>query len=203
MENKQPNQADTSEIQTLKGLIRKGEATSGARFAGLKDDHIHFMALPFYDRGKTNRNPVSEDDVRITMELLDKIKPHQIFAAGDFADPHGTHKVCFDIIIQALERLKDKAWIKDCWLWLYRGAWHEFETHEIQMAVPLSPQEVERKRLAIFKHQSQKDIPVFPGDDAREFWVRAEDRTRETAKAYDKLGLAEYEAMEAFVRWEF
>ena len=203
LETKQPNQTDTKEIQTLKGLIRKGEAISGARFAGLTDDHIHFMALPFYDRGKTERNPVSEDDVKITMELLQKVRPHQIFAAGDFADPHGTHKVCFDIITQALNRLKEESWVKDCWLWMYRGAWHEFETHEIQMAVPLSPQEVERKRFAIFKHQSQKDRPVFPGDDAREFWVRAEDRTRETAKSYDRLGLAEYEAMEAFVRWKF
>ncbi len=203
LEAKQPNQTDTKEIQTLKGLIRKGEAISGARFAGLTDDHIHFMALPFYDRGKTERNPVSEEDVKITMELLQKVKPHQIFAAGDFADPHGTHKVCFDIIIQALNRLKGESWLNDCWLWMYRGAWHEFETHEIQMAVPLSPQEVERKRFAIFKHQSQKDRPVFPGDDAREFWVRAEDRTRETAKSYDRLGLAEYEAMEAFVRWNF
>jgi len=201
IDTKQPNQADTLEIQTLKGLIRKGEAISGARFAGLADDHIHFMALPFYDRGKTVRNPVWEDDIEITMELLQKVKPHQVFAAGDFADPHGTHKVCFDIIIQALNRLKNESWVKDCWLWMYRGAWHEFETHEIQMAVPLSPQEVERKRFAIFKHQSQKDRPVFPGDDAREFWVRAEDRTRETAKSYDRLGLAEYEAMEAFVRW--
>ena len=200
---KQPNQSDTSEIQILKGLIRKGEAISGARFAGLRDEQIHFMSLPFYDKGKTHKNPVSEVDIKITMELLEKIKPHQIFAAGDFADPHGTHKVCFNIIIEALKRLKDREWIKDCWLWLYRGAWHEFDTHEIQMAVPLSPQEVERKRLAIFKHQSQKDRPVFPGDDAREFWVRAEDRTRETAKAYDKLGLAEYEAMEAFVRWKY
>ena len=203
IEGKQPNQADTSEIQTLKGLIRKGEAISGARFAGLEDNHIHFMALPFYDRGKTERNPVAEVDVQITMELLQKIKPHQIFAAGDFADPHGTHKVCFDIIIKALENLKSEDWVKDCWLWMYRGAWHQFETYEIQMAVPLSPQEVERKRYAIFKHQSQKDRPVFPGDDAREFWVRAEDRTRDTAKSYDRLGLAEYEAMEAFVRWEF
>ncbi len=203
LESKQPNQVDTPEIQTLKGLIRKGEAISGARFAGLQDDHIHFMSLPFYDKGKVQKNPVSEADILLTMELLEKVKPHQIFAAGDFADPHGTHKVCFDIIIQALERLKGNDWVKDCWLWMYRGAWHEFETHEIQMAVPLSPQEVERKRYAIFKHQSQKDRPVFPGDDAREFWVRAEDRTRETAKSYDKLGLAEYEAMEAFVRWKF
>lgn len=203
LENKQPNQVDTKEIQTVKGLIRKGEAMTGARYAGLTDDHIHFMALPFYERGKTQRNPVSEDDVQLTVDLLQKIKPHQIFAAGDFADPHGTHKVCFDIILKALDRLKNEPWIKDCWLWMYRGAWHEFETHEIEMAVPLSPQEVERKRFAIFKHQSQKDRPVFPGDDSREFWVRAEERTRETAKAYDKLGLAEYEAMETFVRWKF
>ncbi len=200
---KQPNEVDIKEIQTVKGLIRKGEAISGARYAGLDDDHIHFMALPFYERGKVKRNAVTNDDIQLTADLLQKVKPHQIFTAGDFADPHGTHKVCFDIVIKALDRLKEEAWIKDCWLWMYRGAWHEFETHEIEMAVPLSPQEVERKRFAIFKHQSQKDRPVFPGDDAREFWVRAEDRTRETAKAYDRLGMAEYEAMEAFVRHRF
>ena len=137
------------------------------------------------------------------MRLLQEIKPHQVFAAGDFADPHGTHKLCFNIIIESLHRLKMKEdWVKDCWLWMYRGAWHEFDTHEIEMAVPLSPKEVERKRFAIFKHQSQKDRPVFPGDDAREFWVRAEARNRETAQDYDRLGLAEYEAMEAFVRWK-
>ena len=203
MESKLPNQVDTQEIQTVKGLIRKGEAISGARFAGLADDHINFMALPFYELGKSQRNSVTERDIVLTMELLQRIKPHQIFAAGDFADPHGTHKVCFDIILKALERLKGEDWVKDCWLWMYRGAWHEFETHEIEMAVPLSPQEVQRKRYAIFKHQSQKDRPVFPGDDAREFWVRAEDRTRETARSYDNLGMAEYEAMEAFVRYRF
>ena len=204
LENKLPNQSDTIEIQTVKGLIRKGEAISGARFAGLADDHIHFMALPFYETAKNQKVVAYEDDIVRTMELLQQVKPHQVFAAGDFADPHGTHKICFDIILQALKRLeRTEAWVKDCWLWLYRGAWHEFPTHEIEMAVPLSPQEVERKRFAIFKHQSQKDRPVFPGDDSREFWVRAEDRTRDTAKAYDKLGLAEYEAMEAFVRYYF
>ncbi len=204
LEAKQPNQTDTKEIQTVKGLIRKGEAIAGARFAGLPDDHIHFMALPFYERAKTQKRQIFEDDIKQTMELLQKVKPHQIFAAGDFADPHGTHKVCFDIIVEAMKRLcKTEEWTKDCWLWMYRGAWHEFEIHEIEMAVPLSPQEVERKRYAIFKHQSQKDRPVFPGDDAREFWVRAEDRTRDTARAYDQLGMAEYEAMEAFVRWRF
>ncbi|HEY0669109.1 MAG TPA: glucosamine-6-phosphate deaminase [Sphingobacteriaceae bacterium] len=204
MEQKNPNQVDTHEIQTVKGLIRKGEAIAGARFAGLPDDHIHFMRLPFYERAKTRQKANYEDDIKQTMELLQQVKPHQIFAAGDFADPHGTHKVCFDIMLQAITRLrKTEEWTKDCWLWLYRGAWHEFETHEIEMTVPLSPQEVLRKRYAIFKHQSQKDRPVFPGDDEREFWVRAEDRTKETARSYDKLGLAEYEAMEAFVRWKF
>ncbi|QNF32174.1 glucosamine-6-phosphate deaminase [Adhaeribacter swui] len=201
---KQPNQVDTREIRDVKGFIRKTEAISGARYAGLADDHIHFMALPFYETGKTSKNPVTDRDIELTMDLLQKVKPHQIFAAGDFADPHGTHIVCFRIILEAMSRLqKTEEWTKDCWLWMYRGAWHEFETHEIEMAVPLSPQEVERKRNAIFKHQSQKDRPVFPGDDAREFWVRAAERNRETAKIYDKLGLADYEAMEAFVRWKF
>jgi glucosamine-6-phosphate deaminase len=201
---KQPNQIDTQEIRNVKGFIRKTEAISGARYAGLPDDHIHFMALPFYETGKTKKNTVGEADIQLTVDLLQKIKPQQIFAAGDFADPNGTHLVCFNIILAALDRLKGKeAWVEDCWLWMYRGAWHEFETYEIEMAVPLSPQEVIRKRNAIFKHQSQKDRPVFPGDDAREFWVRAEDRTRDTAQRYDRLGLAEYEAMEAFVRYRF
>jgi len=199
-----PNQVDTPEIQSVKGIIRKGEATAGARFSGLEDDHIHFMALPFYESGKNQKHPVTDVDVKLTMELLQKIKPEQIFAAGDFEDPHGTHLVCFNIIIAALKELrKTEAWVEDCWLWMYRGAWHEFDTYEIEMAVPLSPQEVLKKKYAIFKHQSQKDKAVFPGDDAREFWERAEDRNRETAKSYDDLGLAEYEAMEAFVRYRF
>src|SRR5690554_6097478 len=204
IESKKPNQVDIDELLTVKGLIRKGEAIAGARFAGLPDSHIHFQNLPFYDTAKYGNVDSYEDDVQITMDLLQRIKPHQVFAAGDFADPHGTHKVCFDIIHEAMKRLrKTEEWTKDCWVWLYRGAWHEFEIHEIEMAVPLSPQEVLRKRHAIFKHQSQKDVPVFPGDDAREFWVRAEDRTRETARKYDELGMAEYEAIEAFVRWKF
>ena len=200
-EKKQPNQKDTDEIKIIKGLIRKGEAIAGARFAGLKDENIHFQNLPFY--GASNVTDY-EADIKQTVELLQQVKPHQIFVAGDFADPHGTHKICFDITLQALKRLKaTEEWVKDCWLWLYRGAWHEFEPHEIEMAVPLSPQEVERKRLAIFKHQSQKDRPVFPGDDAREFWLRAEDRTSETARIYNQLGLAEYAAIEAFVRYTY
>jgi glucosamine-6-phosphate deaminase len=201
---KKPNQVDTKEIRDVKGFIRKTEAISGARYAGLEDDHIHFMALPFYETGKIKKNTAGEADIQLTIDLLQKVKPHQIFAAGDFADPNGTHLVCFRIIVAALNRLKEtEDWVKNCWLWMYRGAWQEFNTWEIEMAVPLSPQEVIRKRNAIFKHQSQKDRPVFPGDDAREFWVRAEDRTRETAQSYDKLGMAEYEAMEAFVRYKY
>jgi glucosamine-6-phosphate deaminase len=203
MQQKQPNQIDTPEVQTVKGLIRKGEAIAGARYCGLEDDHIHFMALPFYESGKSQKNPVTDHDVELTMDLLQKIKPEQVFAAGDFEDPHGTHIVCFNIIIEALRRLSTtESWVSNCWIWMYRGAWKEFETHEIEMAVPLSPQEVERKKIAIFKHQSQKDRAVFPGDDSREFWKRAEDRNRETAKSYDELGLADYEAMEAFVRFK-
>jgi glucosamine-6-phosphate deaminase len=201
---KKPNEPDPAGLQVIKGLIRKGEAIAGARFVGLDDAHIHFQNLPFYDRRKVSKTISYEDDIQQTMLLLQQVKPHQVYAAGDFADPHGTHETCFNILLEALKRLgQTEEWVKDCWLWLYRGAWFEFETHEIEMCVPLSPKEVERKRLAIFKHQSQKDRPVFPGDDAREFWVRAEDRTSETARIYNQLGLAEYEAMEAFVRWKF
>jgi glucosamine-6-phosphate deaminase len=126
-----------------------------------------------------------------------------VYAAGDLSDPHGTHRVCLAAIFAALERLKDKDWIKDCWVWLYRGAWQEWDIDQIEMAVPLSPDELMRKRRAVFKHQSQKDSAMFPGSDKREFWVRAEDRNRATAEAYNQLGLAEYEAMEAFVRHFF
>ncbi|PJJ80177.1 glucosamine-6-phosphate deaminase [Mucilaginibacter auburnensis] len=201
---KLPNQPDTPEIRDVKGFIRKTEALAGARFAGLADHHIHFMALPFYETGKVKKNPVSDEDIKLTMQLLQQVKPQQVFAAGDFADPHGTHIVCFNIIVEALRRLRQtEEWVKDCWLWMYRGAWFEFETHEIEMAVPLSPDEVLRKRYAIFKHQSQKDPAVFPGEDQREFWQRAEDRNRDTAERYDRLGFAEYAAMEAFKRYYF
>lgn len=201
---KQPNEIDLPEIRDVKAFIRKSEAIAGARYAGLSDDKIHFMALPFYETGKTVKNPVTDEDVELTKKLLQEVKPHQIFAAGDFADPHGTHLVCFNILLEAIKQLrKTEEWTKDCWLWMYRGAWHEFEIHEIEMAVPLSPNEVERKKHAIFQHQSQKDRPVFPGDDEREFWVRAQERNRETAVSYDRLGLANYEAMEAFVKWKF
>lgn len=204
LKEKQPNETDLVDVQNVKAFIRKSEAIAAARYAGLKEDQIHFMALPFYDLGKKMKNPVTEEDIDQTIELLQRLKPHQIFAAGDFADPHGTHLVCFNIILKAMEKLrKTEDWARSAWLWMYRGAWQEFETFEVEMAVPLSPQEVERKKNAIFQHQSQKDRPVFPGDDDREFWVRAQQRNKKTAKNYHKLGLANYEAMEAFVRWKF
>lgn len=200
---KKAGEIDIPELQTIKTLIRRTEARAGARFSGVtRDDHIHFLDLPFYETGKVKKKPLGEDDIRITCDLLDRVKPHQVYAAGDLSDPHGTHRVCLSAIITAMHRLRDRAWMKQCTLWLYRGAWQEWDPHEIEMAVPLSPDEVLRKRFAIFKHESQKDKALFPGpNDQREFWQRAEDRNRNTAKLYDQLGLAEYEAIEGFVRW--
>jgi glucosamine-6-phosphate deaminase len=203
LQNKQPNDSDIDEVRLVKGLIRRGEARAGARFCGLQDSHIHFLDMPFYETGRTRKKPIGDDDIQTVMDLMEKVKPHQVYAAGDLADPHGTHRVCLDAIFEAFNRLNDRPWMKDCWLWLYRGAWHEWDIDEIEMAVPLSPKELDKKRRAIFMHQSQKDRPPFPGDDAREFWQRAEERNRETARAYSQLGLAEYEAMEAFRRWKF
>lgn len=203
LQNKKANQVDLPEIRTIKGLIRRGEARAGARFCGLDDTHIHFLDMPFYETGRTRKNPVGQEDISIIANLMEKIKPHQVFAAGDLADPHGTHRVCLDAIFAAFEGLKEQPWTKDCWLWLYRGAWHEWAIDEIEMAVPISPEQVLKKRRAIFMHQSQKDRPPFPGNDEREFWQRAEDRNRGTALIYRSLGLAEYEAIEAFRRWKF
>jgi glucosamine-6-phosphate deaminase len=168
---------------------------------GIPDDHMHFLDLPFYETGAVKKKPMGPEDVAITVELIRSIKPHQIYAAGDLSDPHGTHRVCLSIVFAALEELKNEPWMKDCYVWLYRGAWQEWDIDQIEMAVPLSPDELFRKRRAIFKHQSQKDSAMFPGADKREFWQRAEDRNRETADRYKKLGLADYEAMEAFVRY--
>lgn len=191
------------QMRLIKGLIRRGEARSGARFCGLDDDHIHFLDLPFYETGKKRKSPLTNTDVQLTRDIIQRIKPHQIFAAGDLADPHGTHRVCLNVILDALQEMKIEKWTKQCWLWLYRGAWHEYPIDEIEMAVPLSPTELLRKKKAIFMHQSQMNNPPFPGEDAREFWQRAEDRNRDTAKHYASLGLAQYEAMEAFRRYHY
>jgi glucosamine-6-phosphate deaminase len=200
---KKSSDKDIDEVRQIKGMIRKGEAKATCRYVGLPDENAHFMNLPFYETGQVEKKPIGEEDIQIIADLIDKIKPHQIFAAGDLADPHGTHKVCLDGIFAAVNRLKGKDYMKDCWVWLYRGAWAEWDIHEIEMAVPMSPTQVLQKRYGIFKHQSQKDGVVFQGSDSREFWQRAEDRNSETAELYNKLGLAEYAAMEAFVRWKY
>ncbi|UZR93525.1 glucosamine-6-phosphate deaminase [Chondrinema litorale] len=203
LKDKKLGEEDIPEVRTIKGLIRKGEALAGCRFCGVNEKNAHFLNLPFYETGQVRKKPLGDDDIQIIVDLLTEVKPHQIFAAGDLRDPHGTHKVCLDAIFAAIDILKNEEWMKDCYVWLYRGAWHEWGVDEIEMAVPISPEELLRKRKAIFKHQSQKDTPVFPGNDAREFWQRAEDRNRATAKIYDQLGLTEYEAIEAFVRYRF
>ncbi|KAK5580368.1 hypothetical protein RB653_000384 [Dictyostelium firmibasis] len=202
IKTKKPGQPDSKDIQLIKGLIRKTEARAGARYAGVAPDRIHFLDLPFYETGAVKKKPLGEEDIEIMVKFLESIKPEIIFAAGDLSDPHGTHRVCLKAILSAIDRLKTKDWMKECQVWLYRGAWQEWEPERIEMAVPMSPFELMRKRMSIFKHQSQKDVPAFPGTDKREFWVRAECRNRETAKIYDNLGLTEFEAMEAFVSYK-
>ena len=203
LKNKKSSEKDTEEVRQIKGLIRRSEARATCHYVGLPDSQIHFMEMPFYETGAVEKNPIGEADIQKTMDLIEKIKPHQVYAAGDLADPHGTHKVCLDAVFEAMKRLKPKPFMKDCWLWLYRGAWQEWGVDEIEMAVPMSPDQVLEKRHGIFKHQSQKDGVVFQGTDSREFWQRAEDRNKETADFYDQLGLARYAAMEAFVKWEY
>ncbi len=203
LHEKTPGELDSPEVLNIKGLIRRGEAKAACRYIGVQPGNIHFLDMPFYETGKVKKKPLSEEDVEIIVSLLEKIMPHQIYAAGDLSDPHGTHRVCLTAIYRAIDRLKDKPWMKECFIWLYRGAWQEWDLDQIEMAVPISPDELMRKRRAVFKHQSQKDSALFPGHDQREFWVRAEDRNHATAVAYDRLGLAEYEAIEAFVRYKF
>ncbi|MBK8625257.1 MAG: glucosamine-6-phosphate deaminase [Saprospiraceae bacterium] len=203
IDKKDTNDTDIKELRVLKAIIRRQEARSAAMYCGLSDKNIHFLDMPFYETGGVRKNKLVAQDYKLIIDLLNEVKPHQVFAAGDLADPHGTHRVCLDAIFEAFAQTRDQKWWKDCFLWLYRGAWHEWPIDEIEMAVPISPDELMRKRKAIFMHQSQKDHPVFPGDDTREFWQRAEDRNKTTAHQYNILGLAEYEAMEAFVRWKF
>ncbi|QCK14607.1 glucosamine-6-phosphate deaminase [Mangrovivirga cuniculi] len=202
--DKKPGEIDHPIVRQVKGLIRRGEAKAACRYVGLDDvEKAHFLDLPFYETGLVKKKSIGEEDVCIIVDLLREVKPHQIYAAGDLSDPHGTHRVCLTAIFRAIEELKHEDWMKDCYIWLYRGAWQEWGVEDIDMAVPISPVELMRKRKAIFKHQSQKDSAVFPGSDKREFWQRAEDRNHRLAELYDKLGMAEYEAMEAFKRYYF
>jgi len=205
LRNKKDSEVDTQDIRDIKGLIRRCEAKATCHYVGIKDQNIHFQNLPFYETGTIEKKPMSEEDINNTIELLRKIKPHQVYCAGDLADPHGTHKVCLDIVFESLRRLKacNEDWVKDCWVWLYKGAWQEWDISEIEMAIPMSPDQVMKKRYGIFIHQSQKDSVPFQGTDSREFWQRAEDRNANTADLYARLGLTKFAAMEAFVRWHY
>ena len=203
LKTKKDNDIDSLEVRKLKGLIRRSESVAATRYLGVPDSNVNFLDLPFYETGTVKKNNLGEADIQIMCDIIERVKPHQIYAAGDLADPHGTHKVCLDSLFEALKRLKHKNFMDDCWVWLYRGAWHEWESYQIEMAVPMSPDQVLKKRHAIFYHQSQKDGVMFQGDDSREFWVRVEDRNRLTAEKYHALGLADYSAIEAFKRYHF
>ena len=198
---KKKGQPEPRALLDLKGSIRRAEARAAVRSFGLNPDtNAHFLNLPFYETGGIKKGQLTEKDINIIVELLRKVKPHQIYAAGDLADPHGTHRTCMEAVLGALEVVKDDDWMKECHLWLYRGAWMEWDLGMVDMAVPLSPDELIMKRHAIYRHLSQKDIMPFPGDDPREFWQRAEERTQNTARLYDQLGMAEYQAIEVFVK---
>ena len=202
LKNKTAGQVDSDQVRRIKSLVRRCEAQAAARCCGVPEERLHFLEMPFYETGRVKKKPLSEADVKMIVALLREIEPHQIYAAGDLSDPHGTHRTCLSAVLQGCHRVGGDAWYGACEVWLYRGAWQEWEPHEMDMAVPLSPKEVLRKRTAIFKHESQKDRALFPGPDMREFWQRAEARNAETARIYDALGLAEYEAIEGFVRWD-
>jgi glucosamine-6-phosphate deaminase len=200
---KKEGDIDTRDILTIKGLIRRGEARTACTYNNIPLDHVHFLDLPFYESGKIEKLAMTEKDVNIVRELISKVKPHQIYVAGDLADPHGTHRKCTDAVLAAIDLEKEAGakWLSDCRIWMYRGAWAEWEIENIEMCVPMSPEELRAKRNSILKHQSQMESAPFLGNDERLFWQRAEDRNRGTAALYDKLGLACYEAMEAFVEY--
>ena len=201
LHDKKEGDLDTSDILFMKGHIRRQEATTACRYVGMDTNNIRFLDLPFYETGRIKKNPISDTDVEIVKKYLDEVRPHQIFVAGDLADPHGTHKVCLDAILAAVDELKGAEWLKDCRFWMYRGAWAEWEIDHIEMAVPISPEELRKKRNAILKHQSQMESAPFLGSDERLFWQRSEDRNMATAELYRRLGLASYEAIEAFVEY--
>ena len=205
LKHKKEGDIDTQDVRTIKGLIRRGEARTACTFNQIPLDHVHFLDLPFYESGKIEKLPMGEADVDIVRKLISTVQPHQIYVAGDLADPHGTHRKCTDAVLAAIDLEKEAkaAWLNDCRVWMYRGAWAEWEIENIEMCVPISPEELRAKRNSILKHQSQMESAPFLGNDERLFWQRSEDRNRGTAKLYDDLGLACYEAMEAFVEYKF
>ncbi len=201
IKGKRPGEPEPRELLNIKGALRRAEARASVRSFGLNPDtNAHFLNLPFYETGGIHKSPFTKTDIDIVVNLLREIKPHQIYAAGDLSDPHGTHRTCIEIVLEAIEEVRNEEWFKDCHLWLYRGAWMEWDLGSVDMAVPLSPNEMIMKRHAIYRHLSQKDIVPFPGDDPREFWQRSEERTQTTAKQYNDLGMAEYQAIEVFVK---
>jgi glucosamine-6-phosphate deaminase len=202
LHDKNEGDLDTKSVLELKALIRRGEAKAACRYINLPSENVHFLNLPFYETGTIKKGSITMADVQIIKDLLEKIKPQQIFVAGDLADPHGTHKVCLDAALAAIDEMKNEAWMKDCRIWMYRGAWKEWEIDHIEMAVPISPEELRNKRNAILRHQSQMESAPFMGNDERLFWQRSEDRNRATAELYSQLGLASYEAIEAFVQYQ-
>lgn len=200
--HKKPGEIDSDLMLSIKSYIRQAEARSVSRYAGIPEENIHFLEMPFYETGRAKKNDLSDKDFEIVQNVMEKVKPQQMYAAGDLSDPHGTHRICWDAIRKTLQKLENTDWVKDCYVWLYRGVWNDWDVSEIDMAVPLSPGERLKKRRAIFKHASQKDQPKYPGSMNKEFWMIADERTIRTAKLYDRLGLAEYDSIEGFLKWE-
>ena len=201
IDGKRKGEPEPLALRQLKGSIRRGEAKAACRHMGLNDKtNVHFLNLPFYETGGVKKGLLTDADISRVVALLQELKPDQIYAAGDLSDPHGTHRTCIEAVLEAMNQIRDEAWTKECRFWLYRGAWQEWDLDMVDMAVPLSPDEVIQKRHAIYRHLSQKDVMPFPGEDKREFWQRAEERTQNTARLYDRLGMAEYQAIEVFVR---
>jgi len=201
LKNRKAGDPDNEYIRKVKSLIRKGEAESACRYIGIPEENINFLELPFYETGSIKKEELSEEDYKRVSDMIEAIKPHQVFAAGDLTDPHGTHRKSLDTILQSLHDMRNESWMADCRLWLYKGSFQEWDIAEVDMAVPLSPGELEMKRQAIFKHQTQKEV-LFPGEGEIEIWKHAQDRNLKTAQKYDKLGMAEYEAIEVFVRYD-
>ena len=191
----------SAEVLRLKGIVRRQEAMAAGRVCGIRAGQQHFLDLPFYKAAPGSRRQLSEGDRKAMGDLLAATRPHLIYAAGDLDDPHGTHRLCLHALRGALTELSREPWLAESEIWLYRGAWSEWSADDIDMAVPLSPQEVLRRRRSILCHETQRDLASFLGDDRREFWQRSEDRSRRLAETYDSLGLAEYEAIEAFKRY--
>ena len=199
--SKRKGEPEPRALLDIKGAIRRAEARAAVRSFGLNPDtNAHFLNMPFYETGGIKKGSLAERDIALIVDLLRRVRPHQIYAAGDLADPHGTHRICTEAVLEALDVVRSDDWLRECHLWLYRGAWLEWDLGMVDMAVPLSPDEMLMKRHAIYRHLSQKDIMPFPGSDTREFWQRAEERTQHTAQLYDALGMAEYQAIEVFVK---